>query len=138
MSTQTVHRVRRVHKEDGRERKRTRGQRIFKLLCRVALLAIVLVLLAGCDAPDSSPVTSVTCNWIKYAKTVGMSLASIGLVVCFMIVVVAYAGAGVVWAGLYQFAQRVLNGAVVALVLLAVGLPAFWWIMGKVGGTICP
>jgi hypothetical protein len=109
-----------------------------RVIARVLLvLLVVLPLLAACAPPPEDPVTGVMCDWVTWIQGVGTALIVILLTGAIMIVAVAYAGAGIVWSGLYQFAQRLVNGAVVAILILGAGLPAFWWIMESLGTNTC-
>jgi hypothetical protein len=109
-----------------------------RVIARVLLVLLVMLpLLAACAPPPEDPVTGVMCDWVTWIKAVGTALMVILLTGSIMIVAVAYAGAGIVWSGLYQFAQRLVNGAVVAILVLGVGVPAFWWIMESLGANTC-
>lgn len=101
------------------------------------LVTLVLPALTACAPPPQDPVTGVMCDWVDYVHAIGMSLGTIALFISFMIVVISYAGAGVVWAGLYHLSQKLVNGAIVAIILLIIGLPAFWWLVESAGGTVC-
>lgn len=107
-------------------------------LTRALVLTLALLSLAACAPPDPAPIVGVTCDWVTTIKTAGLAVGTILMFMSFMIIVISYAGAGVVWHGLYQLAQQLVNGAVVAILLLLFGMPAFWWFMEQAGGTVCP
>ncbi len=118
---------------DGKNTRRTRAWPLRLLL----VVVVGLLFLTACAPPDPAPIVGVTCDWINAVKAVGLAIGTIVMFISFMIIVVSYAGAGIVWHGLYQLSQQLVNGAVVAILLLLFGLPAFWWFMGQVGGTVC-
>ncbi len=108
------------------------------LLVRVVVIVLALALLAACAPPPADPISGVACDWIDRIKTGGLALATIFLFGSFMVIVVSYGGLGIVWSGLYQLAQRLVNGAIIAFLLLLIGIPIFWWVMSQAGAPCIP
>ncbi len=119
-------------------RDRKRWKDAGRILLRGGGLALAVLLLAACAPPPVDPISGVACDWIDLIKTGGLALATIFLFASFMIIVVSYGGLGIVWAGLYNVAQRLVNGAIVAFLLLLIGIPVFWWILSQAGAPCVP
>ncbi len=112
--------------------------RLVRMARRLSPLALALLLLSACAPPPSDPITGVMCDWVTWIKTVGLALSVIGGFGSIMIFAVSRFGAGVVWAPLYDLANRLVNGAIIAFIALAVGVPVFWMAMEYVGAQTCP
>lgn len=109
-----------------------------RLVRRLPPFALALLLLAACAPPPSDPITAVTCDWVTWIKTIGLALGVIGGFASIMIFAVSRFGAGVVWAPLYDLANRLVNSAVIAVIAIGVGVPVFWMVMEQLGAQTCP